>query len=206
MPAARLVADAGAIATRVGELAQEIAAEPAGTPLVLVSVLRGSLVFAADLARRLPGSVRIDFLGLTSYASGGGRVRITRDLDLDVRGCRVMVLEDIVDTGLTLSFVLRHLAAHDPADLSVCALFDKVSHRLVPVPIDRHGFLIDEDFVVGYGLDYQGRYRNLADAVGVDPQVLVEDPDAYVDQLYGAPRAPWAAGRRDGRRDRRRDR
>lgn len=198
MPAARLVADAGTIATRVGQLAQEIAAAPAGAPLVLVPVLRGSLVFAADLARRLPGSVRIDFLGLTSYGPGIGRVRITRDLDLDVRGCRVLVLEDIVDTGLTLSFVLRHLEGHAPAELSVCVLFDKVSHRLVPVPIDRRGFHVDEDFIVGYGLDYQGRYRNLADAVSVDPQVLVEDPDAYVDQLYGAPRAPGADGRRDG--------
>ncbi len=198
MPRARLVADAGTISTRVGELAAEIALEPPDGPLVLVAVLRGSLVFAADLARRIPGPVRVDFLGLTSYGPGAGRVRITRDLDIDVRGCRVVVLEDVVDTGLTLSFVLRHLSAHEPAELSVCALFDKVSHRLVPVPVARHGFCIDEDFVVGYGLDYQGRYRNLADVVGVDPQVLVEDPDAYLDELYPWHLSPGAGGRRDG--------
>ena len=152
------------IAARVAELASEIdAALPPGTVHVVV-VLRGAFVFAADLIRCLARDLRCDFLGVRSYGSAtetSGVVQITHDLGLPITGQQVLLVEDIVDTGLTLRHLLALLATRQPASVRVCALLDKPSRRRVQVPVDFVGFTIPDHFVVGYGLDHDQRYRNL---------------------------------------------
>ena len=163
-----------AIAARVAELGQAIAADYAGRPPILVSVLKGSFVFAADLSRALTLPVRIEFLGVQSYGSGTvstGAVQITQDLTHPIEGQDILVVEDIVDTGLTLAYILSLLRARGARSVKVCAFLDKPSRRRVEVPVDYVGFTIPDVFVVGYGLDLDGRYRHL-------PYVAVYDPDA----------------------------
>ena len=154
------------ISARVGELAAEIEAHFAGTEkLVLVGLLRGSFIFIADLARRLSLPVEIDFLEVSSYGSGtvsSREVRVLKDLRAPVEGLDVLVVEDIVDTGLTLTAVLELLAARRPARLEVCALLDKPARREAPVKARFTGFEIPDEFVVGYGIDYAQRNRNLS--------------------------------------------
>jgi hypoxanthine phosphoribosyltransferase len=154
--------------------------------VVLVSVLKGSLPFLSDLARLMGGPVSIDFLAISSYAAGTGRVRLVKDLDIDVRRRPVVLVEDIVDTGLTLGFLLGELGRREPASLAVCTLFDKVARRILPVTVDHVGFEVPDVFLLGYGLDYAGRYRNLPSVAAGDLEVLRRDPDAYVSQLYGS--------------------
>ena len=153
------------ISARVGELAAEIEAHFAGTEkLVLVGLLRGSFIFIADLARRLSLPVEIDFLEVSSYGSGtvsSREVRVLKDLRAPVEGLDVLVVEDIVDTGLTLTAVLELLAARRPARLEVCALLDKPARREAPVKARFTGFEIPDEFVVGYGIDYAQKNRNL---------------------------------------------
>jgi hypoxanthine phosphoribosyltransferase len=152
------------IAGRVAELAREIdAALPPGA-IHVVAVLRGAFVFAADLIRHLPRDLRCDFLGVRSYGAAtetSGVVEITHDLALPITGQHVLLVEDIVDTGLTLRHLLDLLATRQPASLRVCALLDKPARRRLPVPVDFVGFAIPDRFVVGYGLDHDQRYRNL---------------------------------------------
>ncbi len=152
------------IAARVAELAREIdAAVPPGV-LHVVVILRGAFVFAADLIRCLPRELHCDFLGVRSYGAAtetSGVVEITHDLGLPITGKHVLVVEDIVDTGLTLRHLLELLAIRRPASIRVCALLDKPARRQVSVPVDFVGFTIPDRFVVGYGLDYDQRYRNL---------------------------------------------
>jgi hypoxanthine phosphoribosyltransferase len=152
------------LAARVAELGAEITRDYAGREIVLVCVLKGSFVFAADLARAIDLPVRIEFLGVQSYGDetvSSGEVRITLDIADSLAGKHVLLVEDIVDTGLTASFLLDHLKTHDPVSLRVCALLHKPARGKVPVKIDYLGFTIEDVFVVGYGLDQAGLRRNL---------------------------------------------
>jgi len=147
----------------------------AGKDLVMVGVLRGAVVFIADLLRNLSVPCEIDFMAVSSYGSSrdsSGVVRILKDLDDSIEGRDVLVVEDIVDSGLTLSYLMRNLQARDPASLEVCALLTKPERRRVEVPIRYTGFEIPNEFVVGYGLDYAQRYRNL-DHVALLPEDTV---------------------------------
>ncbi len=152
------------IQSRIAELGRQITADYAGKSLVLVSVLKGSFVFAADLARTIDLPLRIEFLGVRSYGddtSSSGVVQITQDLTRPIDGDEVIVVEDIVDTGLTLTYIMKMLSTRKAKSVKVCALLHKPSRSRVPVGIDYLGFTIEDVFVVGYGLDYRERYRNL---------------------------------------------
>jgi len=149
---------------RVRELGIEISRDYAGKDLVMVGVLRGAVIFIADLLRRLEIACEIDFMAVSSYGSSrdsSGVVRILKDLDDSITGRDVLIVEDIVDSGLTLSYLMRNLQARDPASIEVCSLLTKPERRRVEVPIKYVGFEIPNTFVVGYGLDYAQRYRNL---------------------------------------------
>lgn len=154
------------IAARVAELGARITADYRGRPLHLIGVLNGSWVFLADLVRHLDLAVTVDFLGIASYGSApnsSGEVRIAKDLDQSIRGLDVLVVEDILDTGHTLEYLISALAAHQPRSLKVAALLDKPTRRKRPLQADYVGFTIPEVFVVGYGLDFAGQYRHLPD-------------------------------------------
>jgi hypoxanthine phosphoribosyltransferase len=153
-----------AIAARVGELAHAIATDYAGRSPILVAILKGSFVFASDLARALPLPLRIEFLGVRSYGSGTvstGAVQITQDLTHPIENQDILIVEDIVDTGLTLAYILGLLQARGARSVRVCALLDKPARRRVDVPVDYVGFSVGDAFVVGYGLDCAEQYRNL---------------------------------------------
>jgi hypoxanthine phosphoribosyltransferase len=151
------------IRERVSEIGRAIARDHAGQPLTLVGVLKGSFVFLADLARAVEIPLEIDFVGASSYdgTSSTGEVRITRDLSRPVEGRAVVLVEDILDTGLTLRRLLDVLSAHRPRSLEVCALLEKPSRARVKVPLAYRGFEIGDEFVVGYGLDKDEHHRNL---------------------------------------------
>jgi hypoxanthine phosphoribosyltransferase len=154
--------------------------------VVLVAVLKGSLIFLADLVRELDVSPTIDFLAISRYEPDSGRVRMVKDLDTDISGRDVVLVEDIVDTGLSLGFLLGELRRREPRSLEICTLLDKSARRIVPTPLAFVGFEVPDVFVLGYGLDFAGRYRNLDMVVAGDLTVLTADPDAYVPQLYGS--------------------
>jgi hypoxanthine phosphoribosyltransferase len=152
------------IAARVKELGAQITKDYADRRLVLVSVLKGSFVFTADLARSIGSQLRIEFLGVRSYGentSTSGIVQITQDLSRPIEGEDILIVEDIVDTGLTIAHLLELFATRRPASVRVCALLHKPARTKVEVPIDYLGFTIEDRFVVGYGLDWAERYRNL---------------------------------------------
>lgn len=149
-----------------------------------MAVLKGSVLFLADLVRQLTVDTQVDFMAISSYAPDSGRVRILKDLDLDVYGRDVVLVEDIVDTGLTLTYLLGVLRRRQPRSIEACALLDKAVRRIVPTPVRFRGFEIGDEFVLGYGLDYAGRYRNLDRVVAGDLAALRADPDAYVSDLY----------------------
>src|SRR5579859_3482753 len=152
------------IAARVRELGAQITRELAGKSLVLVCVLKGSFVFTADLMRSIDLPLRIDFLGVRSYGEGtesSGVVQITQDLSRPIENEHVLIVEDIVDTGLTIAHLIDLLRTRGPASVKVCALLHKPARARVQVPIDYLGFTIEDRFVVGYGLDFAERYRNL---------------------------------------------
>jgi hypoxanthine phosphoribosyltransferase len=148
---------------RVAEMGADITRDYEDKPLKLVGVLKGSFVFLADLARAIDLPIKLDFIGMSSYqgASSSGVVRITSDLSRSIEGEHVLLVEDIVDTGLTMRYLLDNLATRKPASLRVCALLEKPSRVRIPIAIDYKGFSIPDDFVVGYGLDWDGRFRNL---------------------------------------------
>lgn len=155
---------ADAIQSRVKELGAQIAREYAGKSLVLLCVLKGSFVFAADLSRAIEIPLRVEFLGVRSYGDdtrSSGVVQITQDLTRPIAGEHVVLVEDIVDTGLTLSYLREQLLARGPASVKVCALLHKPARSVNPVHIDYLGFTVQDVFVVGYGLDHAERYRNL---------------------------------------------
>jgi hypoxanthine phosphoribosyltransferase len=148
---------------RVSELGQEISQAFDGKDLAIVAILKGSFVFAADLLRAMTIQCSIDFMGISSYAGqpGSGVVRITKDLDESIAGRNVLLVEDIIDTGLTANYLLHNLKQRKPASVDICALLDKSARRLIDLPIPYRGFEIPDVFVVGYGMDYQQLYRNL---------------------------------------------
>ena len=153
------------ISTKVRELGQKISADYAGQSVTLVSVLKGSLPFMADLMRAIEIPVQIDLMEVSSYGGAttesSGLVRILKDLSSAIAGKDVLIVEDIIDTGLTLNYLLRYLRGKGPNSLRICALLDKPARRLVEIPIDYTGFTIPDEFVVGYGLDFGEYYRNL---------------------------------------------
>ena len=178
------------IARRVRAVAGEIeAAIGNDAHPVFVSVLKGSTLFLADLIRCLSIDVEVDFMSISSYAGGGtpsGVVRIVKDLECDITGRDVVIVEDIVDTGLTLNYLRRTLTEREPASLRAVTLLDKVARRILPVPVEWSGFVIEDVFVVGYGLDFQGRYRNVPDLLAVtDVARLANNPALLVDDLFG---------------------
>lgn len=152
--------------------------------VVLVAVLKGSVPFLADLVRALTIVPVVDFLAISSYGAGTGRVRIVKDLDLDVHGRDVVLVEDVIDTGLTLTYVLGELERRQPRSLQVCTLLDKAARRIVPVDLAFVGFEVPDEFVLGYGLDFDERYRNLDVVVAGDLDALRADPDAHVEELF----------------------
>jgi hypoxanthine phosphoribosyltransferase len=180
---ARVLIPAHELRDGVARLGREVsAAYPDG--LVLVGVLKGSVPFLADLARQLTVPAEVDFLALSSYAEGTGRVRILKDLDIDIAGRDVLLVEDIVDTGLTSTYLLDVLARREPRSAALCALLDRAARRIVPTPVRFVGFEIPDEFVLGYGLDFAERYRNLDAVVAGDLEALRDDPDAHVVELF----------------------
>lgn len=154
------------IQKRVSEMAQEIRRDFPNDTLHLIGVLKGSIFFLADLARKLGGEVSFDFLGVSSYGKGTdstGEVRLTKDLDVSIEGRTVLMVEDILDTGLTLKYLLKLFEERKPKHLRVAVLLDKAERRITDVRADYAGFTIPNEFVVGYGLDFDERYRNLPD-------------------------------------------
>ncbi|MGC8668400.1 MAG: hypoxanthine phosphoribosyltransferase [Chthonomonadales bacterium] len=147
---------------RVRRLAAQITRDYRGRDLHLITILRGGLFFLTDLARAIPLPLTLDCLGISSYSMGaGGSVRITKDLDDSIRGRHVLIVEDIIDTGLTLAYIRKNLLVREPASLRICTLLDRPYRRIAEIPVDYVGFEIPDLFVVGYGLDWRGRYRNL---------------------------------------------
>ena len=152
------------IREKVAELGAEITRDYADNEPLLVGILKGASLFLADLAREIHRPLRFDFMAISSYGSAtktSGVVRILKDLDHEIEGQHVIVVEDIIDSGLTLNYLLRYLRARRPASLEECTLFSKEGRQRVPIPVRYEGFKIGPEFVVGYGLDFQERFRNL---------------------------------------------
>jgi len=165
------------LAKRIAEIGAEITADYAGKEILMIGVLRGAVVFMADLARTIKVPVAIDFMAVSSYGAGtssSGVVRILKDLDEHIEGKHVLVVEDIIDSGLTLNYLLDNLKSRKPASLKLCTLLNKPERRKVKVKIDYNGFNVPDYFVVGYGLDYAEKYRNL-------PFIGVLKPKVYSD-------------------------
>jgi hypoxanthine phosphoribosyltransferase len=180
------------IRRRIDQLGRDITGDYEGRAPVLISVLKGGSVFLADLMRHVHLPIAIDYMSISRYggaAESMGRVRIVKDLEVDVGGRDVLIVEDIVDTGLTLSYLITVLESRQPASVEVCALLDKSVRRITPLPIRYVGFDCPDVFVVGYGLDFQERYRNLPDILAVqDLSALSADPDLLGPYLTGVPR------------------
>jgi hypoxanthine phosphoribosyltransferase len=186
------------IRRRIEELGRTITGDYEGRAPVLISVLKGGSMFLADLIREIGLPLSIDYMALSRYggaAESMGRVRIVKDLDEDVGGRDVLVVEDIVDTGLTLSYLISVLESRAPASIEVCTLLDRSARRIAPLEIRYRGFDCPDVFVVGYGLDFQERYRNIPDILAVqDLSALVEDPDLLLPYLPAGGRPVAAEG------------
>ncbi|MCX6009049.1 MAG: hypoxanthine phosphoribosyltransferase [Chloroflexi bacterium] len=164
------------IQRRVKALAKRISHDYMGRKLVLVGILKGVMCFMADLMQHITLPLNVDFMAISYYGTDNeSAVKITKDLDTSIAGLDVLMVEDIVDTGMTLNYVLNHLTSHNPASLRVCTLLDKRVRRLIDVPLDYIGFEIPDEFVVGYGLDYHGEYRNLPFIGVLKPELIEED-------------------------------
>ena len=169
----RVLISKAEIAGRVADLGREIGRDYAGRDLVMIAVLNGVFIFMADLVRALPFPVEVDFVRLCSYGAGtttSGEVQITKDVEMSLKDRDVLIVEDIVDTGLTLAFLKQHLASHQPRSLKICCLIDKQERREVEVPLDYVGFVIEQGFLVGYGLDCGEQSRTL-------PEIFVLEKD-----------------------------
>jgi hypoxanthine phosphoribosyltransferase len=174
---AEVLVDQEALAERIAELGDEISEDYDGRDLLLVGVLKGAVFFMADLMRNIRVHCEVDFMAISSYGAAtdsSGVVRILKDLDINIRDRHVLVVEDIIDSGLTLSYLVRNLSAREPASLEICALLTKPSRREIEVPVRYVGFEIPNRFVIGYGLDFAERYRNLP-YVGVLNERLIPD-------------------------------
>jgi hypoxanthine phosphoribosyltransferase len=165
--AGRVLISSADIQRRIGELAAQIEHDYTGSPLYLIAILKGSFIFAADLARALRKiAVRIEFMGISSYGgekTSSGQVRVTKDLDVSIEGRDVLIVEDIVDSGFTLNYLMRVLEQRNPKTLEAVALLDKRERRVQPVRVKYVGFKIPDEFVIGYGLDFAEDYRNLSE-------------------------------------------
>lgn len=164
------------IAARVAEIGAAISRDYAGRDLLVVGVLKGVLFFMADLLRQITIPVEVDFMAVSSYSSEirheKGYVRLLKDLDVPLTGRHVLFVEDVIDTGLTLNYLLRNLRTREPASLEVCVLFNKPAHRFIDIPLKYKGFDLPDRFVAGYGLDYREKYRNLPFVGVLKPNVL----------------------------------
>jgi hypoxanthine phosphoribosyltransferase len=171
----KVLIDEQSLRNRIAELGADISSDYAGKDLLLVGVLKGAVFFMADLMRHLSIPCEVDFMAISSYGAStdsSGVVRILKDLDINIDGRNVLVVEDIIDSGLTLSYLMRTLEARSPASLEVCTLLAKPTRREIDVPVRYTGFEIPNEFVIGYGLDYAERYRNLPYVAVLDPQML----------------------------------
>ena len=172
-----ILIDAEALQGRIRELGREISADYAGRELLLIGVLKGAVFFMADLMRSISVPCEIDFMAISSYGAStdsSGVVRILKDLDINIEGRHVLVVEDIIDSGLTLSYLVRNLEAREPASLEICALLTKPDRREIDVPVRYTGFEIPNRFVIGYGLDFAERYRNLPYVGVLDESLVLE--------------------------------
>ena len=172
-----ILIEADVLQARIGELGAEISADYAGRDLLLVGVLKGAVFFMSDLMRHLTIPCEIDFMAISSYGDStdsSGVVRILKDLDINIEGRDVLVVEDIIDSGLTLSYLLRNLESREPRSLEICALLTKPDRREIDVPVRYVGFEIPNRFVIGYGLDFAERYRNLPYVGVLDPKLIPE--------------------------------
>jgi hypoxanthine phosphoribosyltransferase len=172
-----ILIEADALRARIAELGEEISAAYEGKDLLLIGVLKGAVFFMADLMRHLTVPCEVDFMAISSYGAqtdSSGVVRILKDLDINIEGRHVLVVEDIIDSGLTLSYLMRNLESREPASLEVCALLTKPARREIDVPVRWIGFEIPNRFVIGYGLDFAERYRNLP-YVGVLSDALMPE-------------------------------
>lgn len=163
------------LAARIKELGEQITADYAGKEILAIGVLRGAVVFMADLTRAIKVPVAIDFMAVSSYGSGtdsSGVVRILKDLDENIEGRHLLIVEDIIDSGLTLTYLLENLKSRKPASLKLCTLLNKPERRKAVVQIDYNGFTVPDYFVVGYGLDFAEKYRNL-------PFIGILKPEVY---------------------------
>lgn len=163
------------IRVRVVELGKQISVDYAGKEVLVIGILKGAMIFLADLVRNITVPTHFDFMAVSSYGSStksSGAVRILKDLDRGIEGRHVLIVEDIIDTGLTLNYLVDNLRSRGPASLGICTLLDKPSRREAPVEIDYNGFSIPDEFVVGYGLDYNESYRNL-------PYIMIMSPRVY---------------------------
>ncbi len=175
MPEMKVLLTRDQISRRVAEMGAQITRDFAGQSVVMVAVLKGAAIFLSDLARHIQLEAHFDFFGISSYRDrtrNTGEVKLTKDVDHSLEGKNVILVEDILDTGLTLTYLKDVIAAHKPQMLRVAALLDKPARRLVPVRADYVGFEIPNEFVVGYGLDYAGRYRNLSDVCILPPEMI----------------------------------
>lgn len=166
MPKLRVLISAEEIQTRINALGARIDRDLPEGPIYLIAILKGACFFLADLARAMKTPARIEFIGISSYGKGktsSGEVKLTKDLDVSIEGYDVIVVEDIVDSGITLTYLMQLLAQRKPKSLRVASLLDKPKHRQRPVEVTYRGFEIPDEFVVGYGLDYAEDYRNLPD-------------------------------------------
>ena len=182
-----ILLDSEMVANRVAELAAQLSADYAGRDPVLVSVLKGALVFLADLMRAMDLPTSIDLMEVSSYGAAtesSGQVRILKDLSKPIEGRDVIIVEDIIDTGLTLATLRRMISDRGAASVATAALLDKARRRVTDVPIEYRGFEVGDEFLVGYGLDWQGLYRNLTSIwVILDMEALVSDRKALATQL-----------------------
>ena len=172
-----ILIDAAALRARIAELGEEISQAYEGKDLLLIGVLKGAVFFMADLMRHLTIPCEIDFMAISSYGDStdsSGVVRILKDLDINIEGRHVLVVEDIIDSGLTLSYLMRNLEAREPATLEICSLMTKPERREIDVPVRYVGFEIPNRFVIGYGLDFSERYRNLPYVGVLDPSLIPE--------------------------------
>ena len=165
------------IQARVAELGAQISADYSGKDLTVIGILKGSVLFMADLIRAISMPLAIDFMALTSYGASttsSGNVRILKDLDSSITGRHLLIVEDIIDSGLTMQYLLNNLASRGAASLRVCTLLDKPERRLTDVRADYTGFAVPNEFVVGYGLDYNQMYRNLPDIGVLHPEIYTK--------------------------------
>ena len=178
-PKLRVLISAEQIQTRIRELGEKISADYPTGNLHMICILKGAVFFMTDLARAMKRDVQVDFMGISTYGKGktsSGEVKVTKDLDISLEGADVLIVEDIVDSGVTLNYLMHVLDQRRPHSIRIAALMDKPERRLRPVHVSYVGFEIPDEFVVGYGLDFAERYRNLNDICVLDNPVASEPP------------------------------